>query len=118
MWFRRLWNSSDAVEVLDENIVRSWFHQDTEGFFNLGSFVPNDNGRHEPKIYQFSKTSRFLAYSIDLTGDEKFTIYIKDLTTNETLPEAITKNCYSITWISTDEFLYNNLPTFLYNLSK
>lgn len=52
---------------------------------------------------------RYIAYAVDIVGDERYTIYIKDLVEDKTLSDAISNNCYSITWISEDEFVYNKI---------
>lgn len=52
---------------------------------------------------------RYLAYSIDLVGDERYTVYIRDLENRINLPDFVLSNCYSITWISDEEFIYNKV---------
>jgi oligopeptidase B len=49
---------------------------DGEDFFSLGTFeVSNDGG--------------LLLYGIDVSGDERYTLRVRDLTTGETLPDVI-----------------------------
>lgn len=50
-------------------------------FFALGTFDPSPNGR-------------LLAYSVDLTGDERFTMRFKDLDTGELLADEIPQAHY------------------------
>src|SRR5690606_11233818 len=54
-------------------------------FFALGAFDVSPDGR-------------WLAYSVDFAGDERFTLHIKDLTTGEVLPDAITDTFYGSAW--------------------
>ena len=54
-------------------------------FFALGTFDVSPDGR-------------WLAYSVDFAGDERFTLHIKDLTTGEVLPDAITDTFYGSAW--------------------
>jgi oligopeptidase B len=55
------------------------------GFFALGAYQP-------------SQDWRWLAYSTDYKGDERFTIRIKDLATGTLLPDEITGAYYGCTW--------------------
>ena len=54
-------------------------------FFSIGAFSVSPDGR-------------LLAYSLDLTGAERFTLLIKDLTTGELLPDQITDTAYGVAW--------------------
>jgi oligopeptidase B len=45
-----------------------------------------------------SPDDRLLAYSVDFTGDERFTIKIKNLVTGETLPDEIPNTFYGCAW--------------------
>jgi hypothetical protein len=46
VWYRRLLNSKEEVEVLDENtLYRGFYTHGNTGYFRLGSFVPSDDGR-------------------------------------------------------------------------
>jgi oligopeptidase B len=55
------------------------------GFFALG-------------VYQPSPDWRWLAYSTDFSGDERFTIRIKDLATGDLLPDEIPGTYYGCAW--------------------
>jgi oligopeptidase B len=55
------------------------------GFFALGAYQP-------------SRDWRWLAYSTDLRGDERFTIRIKDLATGALLPDEIPDTYYGCSW--------------------
>jgi oligopeptidase B len=55
------------------------------GFFALGAYQPSPDWR-------------WLAYSTDLRGDERFTIRIKDLATGNLLPDEIPGAYYGCSW--------------------
>lgn len=55
------------------------------GFFALGTIDTSPDGN-------------LLAYSLDLTGDERFTLRIKDLRTGEDLPDTVAGVFYSSAW--------------------
>jgi oligopeptidase B len=69
--------------LLDDNVLAEG-HE----FFALGTFDVTPDGR-------------LLAYSTDLTGEERFTLRVKDLTTGELLPDTIENAFYGSAW-STD----------------
>ena len=48
--------------------------------------------------YSVSPDGGLLAYSTDFSGDERFTLRIKDLTTGETAPDEIPNTSYGATW--------------------
>jgi oligopeptidase B len=54
-------------------------------YFALGTFDVAPDGR-------------WLAYSTDFAGDERFTLQIKDLATGEVLPDRITNTYYGTAW--------------------
>ncbi len=54
-------------------------------FFSLGAF-------------RVSPDARLLAYSTDFSGDERFTLRIKDLQTGESLPDEIPGTFYGCAW--------------------
>ena len=56
-----------------------------QGFFALGALRPTRDWRR-------------LAYSTDFSGDERFTIRIKDLATGQTLPDEIPGAYYGCAW--------------------
>jgi oligopeptidase B len=49
-------------------------------------------------IYKISPNHRYLAYSVDTTGSERYTIYIKDLSNNELLEDKISNTGFSAAW--------------------
>lgn len=74
--------------LLDGNQVAA----DSE-FFTVGHFaVSPDGGR--------------LAYSVDLTGDERFTLHIKDLSTGQELPDQISDVFYGGTWSADGDYVF------------
>jgi oligopeptidase B len=54
-------------------------------FFSLGTFDVSPDGR-------------WLAYSTDFAGDERFNLHVKDLTTGEVLPDRIPDTYYGTAW--------------------
>jgi oligopeptidase B len=67
-----------------------------EKYFRIGNFA-------------VSPDHRLLAYSTDVGGDEAYTIFIKDLTTGELLPDRIANTYYSLEWA-------NDNRTFFYTV--
>ncbi|TCD06940.1 S9 family peptidase [Erythrobacteraceae bacterium CFH 75059] len=82
-----------ATLILDEN-------QLAEGkeYFRLGAATVSRNGR-------------YLAYSYDDDGSERFTIRIKDLETGELLPDAIPGTLTGPVWVANDTALVYGLAT-------
>ena len=71
----------DGEEVLlDENELAAG-----AGFFALGAYEPSPDWR-------------WLAYATDFSGDERFTIRIKDLATGALLPDEIPGTFYGCSW--------------------
>lgn len=62
-------------------------------FFSLGAFDVSPDGR-------------WLAYSTDFSGDERFTLRIKDLTTGESLPDEVPDTFYGTAWSSDASTLF------------
>jgi oligopeptidase B len=54
-------------------------------FFSLGTFDVSPDGR-------------WLAYSTDFAGDERFTLHVKDLSSGEVLPDEIPDTHYGSAW--------------------
>ncbi|HLK43136.1 MAG TPA: S9 family peptidase, partial [Thermoleophilia bacterium] len=55
------------------------------GFFSLGTFDVSPDGKR-------------LAYSVDFTGNERFTLKIKELDSGEVLPDEIPETSYGTAW--------------------
>lgn len=66
--------------LLDANVLA-----EGQKFFQIGNFAPSPN-------------HKLLAYSEDISGDEAFTIHIKDLETGNLLPDEIANTYYSLEW--------------------
>jgi oligopeptidase B len=70
-------------------------------FLELGNFEP-------------SPDHRYLAYSYETSGDEVFTLVVKDLVTGELLPDRIENTYYSLAWASDGRtFFYTTLDATL-----
>ena len=80
--FCRKYQSLDAEEeiLLDENKLA-----EGEQFFSLGTI-------------SISPNQQILAYSVDTTGAEQYTLYFLNLTTRQLYPEAIADTYYSFAW--------------------
>ncbi len=74
--------SLDAAEevLLDENLLAAGYE-----FFELGTF-------------EVSPDHQLLAYSVDTSGAELYTLYFLDLNTRELYPETIPETYYSFAW--------------------
>jgi oligopeptidase B len=85
--YRRAVAGGDPVLILDEN-------QLAEGkeYFRLGAASVSMNGR-------------YLAYSADDNGSERYTARIKDLTTGELLADEIPGINSGLTWVANDSAL-------------
>jgi oligopeptidase B len=57
-------------------------------------------------IFSISPDDRLLAYSVDFSGDERYTIRIKDLDTGAILPDEIPNTAYSCAWSLTGDALF------------
>ena len=85
--------SLDAPEeiLLDSNALA-----EGQKYFRLGNF-------------SISPDHRLLAYSTDIDGDETHTIFVKDLSSGELLPDRIANTYYSLEWA-------NDNRTFFYTM--
>jgi oligopeptidase B len=57
-------------------------------------------------VNQVSPDHRLLAYSVDTSGAEEFTLFIKDLITGELLPESIGRTAHGIAWANDSRTLF------------
>jgi oligopeptidase B len=81
--------SAGAEEVLlDGNVLA-----EGQEYFELGAFV-------------VSLDHRFLAYSVDFSGEEKFLLRVKNLETGEHLPDEIPNTYYSVEWSGCGQYLF------------
>lgn len=71
----------DGEQVLLDSNVEAEGHE----FFSLGAFTVSPDGH-------------LLAYSVDVEGDERYTIRVKDLRTGELLGDEITGASAGVTW--------------------
>lgn len=60
-------------------------------------------------IYEVSPDQRYLAYSIDDTGAESYTLRIKDLETGKILDDTLTDTYYSAEWAADSRTLFYNV---------
>jgi oligopeptidase B len=63
-----------------------------------GNEVAGDSEFFSLGTVDFSPDGRLLAYSVDLKGDERFTLRIKDLSTGELLPDELPEVHYGSAW--------------------
>jgi oligopeptidase B len=74
--------------LLDENELA-----EGHDFFALGTF-------------DVSPDDRLLAYSTDVTGDERFTLRVKNLVTGDLLPDEITNTFYGSAWATDNATIF------------
>ena len=86
-YYRKPVAGGDDVLILDENALAEGVE-----YFRLGAFSVSQNGR-------------FLAYSADTNGSERFTARIKDLETGELLPDEIPGTLSDLVWVKNDTAL-------------
>ncbi|MCP5390220.1 MAG: S9 family peptidase [Sphingomonadaceae bacterium] len=86
-WYRRPAAGGDEVLILDENALA-----EGKDYFRLGALSVSNNGR-------------FLAYSSDDNGSERYTARIKDLETGELLADELTNLRGGLTWVAKDTAL-------------
>jgi oligopeptidase B len=60
-------------------------------------------------VNEVSPDHRLLAYSVDTSGAEEFTLYIKDLTTGQLLAESIGNTSLGVTWANDSRTLFYTL---------
>ncbi|MGC4877460.1 S9 family peptidase [Micromonospora sp. DT43] len=79
----------DGEEVLLDGNLLAEGHD----FFSLGAFDVSPDGR-------------WLAYSTDFSGDERFTLRVKDLSTGELLPDEVPDTFYGTAWSADASVLF------------
>ncbi|MFG1718314.1 S9 family peptidase [Micromonospora chalcea] len=86
--------SADGAPLDGEEVLLDG-NQLAEGhdFFSLGAFDVSPDGR-------------WLAYSTDFSGDERFTLRIKDLTSGKSLPDEVPDTFYGTAWSSDASTLF------------
>ncbi|MEP5937863.1 MAG: S9 family peptidase [Erythrobacter sp.] len=85
--YRKAVSGGDAQLILDENALAEGLE-----YFRLGAMSVSDSGR-------------YLAYSVDDNGSERYTARIKDLETGELLGDEIPNLRSSLTWVANDTAL-------------
>ena len=85
--------SLDAPEeiLLDQNPLAA-----NHAYFKIG-------------VSEVSPDHRLLAYSVDTSGAEEFTLYVKDLTTGRLLAESIGNTSVGVTWANDSRTLFYTL---------
>jgi oligopeptidase B len=71
-----------------------------------GNELAGDNPFFAIGAFDVSPDSRLLAYSIDLDGDERYTMRFKDLATGETTPDEIPDTFYGSAWSADGSALF------------
>ncbi|GAB5487017.1 MAG: S9 family peptidase [Parasphingorhabdus sp.] len=79
-WYRKPVGGGDDSLMLDENKLA-----DGKDYFRLGAFSVSPNGK-------------FLAYSYDDNGSERFDVHFRDLSTGDELPDIIPGTLSSLVW--------------------
>lgn len=84
-------------ELPGEEIVFD-MEKESEGkeFFSLGALAVTDSGR-------------YLAYSLDSRGDERYTLRIRDLATGEDLPDVVDNISSGCTWVGEEYIFYETV---------
>jgi oligopeptidase B len=59
-------------------------------------------------VFRVSPDHRLLAYSVDTAGSEKYTLYVKDLTTGANLSESIPDTYYGMEWGNDNRTIFYN----------
>jgi len=89
VYCRKKGNPDASEEImLDVNKMAEGF-----AFYDIGSF-------------QVSEDNRLLAYSVDTVSRRIYTIYFKDLTTGELLPDIITNTGGNLAWANDNKTLF------------
>ena len=65
-------------------------------FFALGALAVTDSGR-------------YLAYSLDSRGDERYTLRVRDLVTGENLPDVVDNISSGCTWVGEEYIFYETV---------
>ena len=93
-WWRKPVSAKDDPNHPDELLLDEPALAEGHEYFRLGAFAVSNDGTK-------------LAYAIDDSGAERFTICVKDLLTGEHLPETIPGMLSDIVWTTNDTgFLY------------
>lgn len=86
--------SDDGTPLTDEEVLLDGnLLAEGHDFFALGAFDVSPDGR-------------WLAYSTDFSGDERFTLRVKNLTTGELLPDEVPGTFYGTAWSADASVLF------------
>jgi len=85
--YRKAVSGGDAQLILDENALAEGLE-----YFRMAAMSVSDNGR-------------YLAYSFDNNGSERYTVRIKDLETGELLDDVIPETRSNLIWLKNDSIL-------------
>ncbi|MEM7113225.1 MAG: S9 family peptidase [Chloroflexota bacterium] len=88
IYCRQSVGSSDEEVLLDLNVLAEEYD-----FLRLG-------------VYKMSPNHKLLAYSLDTTGGEKYTVYVKNLETGVLLADQIPNTGYALEWTNDNKTLY------------
>lgn len=61
-------------------------------------------------VFDLSPSQRYLAYAVDVTGGERYTMAVRDLETGEDLADAIADVYYSSAWGADNQTLFYTRP--------
>ncbi|MDQ5852943.1 MAG: S9 family peptidase, partial [Chloroflexota bacterium] len=59
--------------------------------------------------YRVSPDHRLLAYSVDTSGAEKYTLFVKDLNTGDLLPDQLPNTYYGVEWANDNRTIFYNV---------
>lgn len=60
-------------------------------------------------VFKPSPDHRLLAYSVDTSGNEQYTLFIKDLDSGELRPDRVPNTYYSVEWANDNRTLFYNV---------
>ncbi|EFJ25527.1 hypothetical protein SELMODRAFT_98843 [Selaginella moellendorffii] len=83
----------------------SFFDKNSEVMIDINELAA-EHGHAQLGVFKLSRDHKLLAYTIDLGGNEIFTLFIKDLETDSLLLEHKTDGVVSVEWSDTGDYLY------------
>ena len=89
--------SPDEQVLLDENVLAEDVLADERGYLDVANLAVSPGHTR-------------LAYATDTTGDERFTLRVRDLVTGEDLADAIEGTSYGVAWANDDTTLFYTRP--------
>ncbi len=84
---------ADAAIPGEEVLLDGNVEAEGHAFFSLGAFSVSHSGR-------------LLAYSVDTSGGERFTLRVRDLTTGRQLADEIEDTAYGVAWAGDEHLFY------------